>query len=640
MARWQLWSQATAEARLMGLALLAAVTLHPATTRAAFAQSPRKSWALAPRSFVVLRKGSPGDAREFVDAAEAAGGHVSVLYPEGAAVLYADNAALSRLVSSAWIDDATGDSVDVTRIAPRHASAALAARVWNRSLEMKRISSDRGEGPPFAAGLLSPRDAGPRPTLIHNGQPLSRHAALGARPLGGDVYDTSEYMAGSVAVGVWLLESAGGTYEWTEEEKTLSLAGVQLALDAWVRRGGPAAFLTFIVDIHADVPVSGVPIEWRIHDDARWVDEALASQGWTGDNAYYKCYAYDNSIRDRFRTNWCYSIFIVDSDPSVNQGLFAGGGSAFAYLGGPWFYMSRYATYAYPIGALEYAVEVPMHETGHIFMATDEYDTVEERSGYWNASDDPSGLALCIMNQNDSSRVCQKTRDQIGWRDADGNGVIDVVDRNPLITLAHTESSPSSNPTPHWTGTVTVVPFKNLNPNSAYSPPHDMTIATIDRVECRIDGGSWELATPADGAFSSYSEEYLWTPRPQNDGFHVVEARARTSAGIETALARDTLTLSGAVPAVLSLSPARPNPSRSGATFDFSVPQASRVRLSVYDASGRRVRTLVDGSIPGGWHRASWSGVDAADRKVASGVYFLRLDAERSTEMRRVVILK
>jgi hypothetical protein len=627
--------------RLAGLVLVAAVIVPSATAGSAVPSTP--TWTVAPRSFVLLRGDSPGDARAFVDAAKAAGGHVSILYPEGAAVIYADDATLSKLVSSAWIDASTRESVDVTRIASQRPAASLAARAWNRSLELGTLTREQwaGGSPSAISRALYPRDAGPRPILLHDGSPIARRAASAGRPLGAEMLDTSEFMAGTVAVGVWLLESAGTTYDWTEEEKTISLAGVQAGLDAWVRRGGPAAFLTFILDVHVDVPVSGVPIEWRIHDDARWVDEALASQGWTGDNAYYKCFAYDNSIRDRFRTNWCYSMFIVDSDPGVNQGLFTDGQYAYANYGGPWLYMSRFSRWAYPTGGLEYAAAVPMHETGHIFMATDEYDAVQEFSGYWNASDDPSGLAICVMNQNDSSHVCQPTRDQIGWKDVDGNGVIDVLDRDPQMTLGHTESSPSPDPTPRWMGTANVVAYRNLNPNSSYSPSHDMTIATIDRVECRIDGGPWEPATPADGAFNDYSEVYFWSPRPQNDGLHLVEARARTSAGIETAaFVRDTLTLAGTVPSAPFLSAARPNPSRSGTAFDFSVSHAGRVRLGIYDASGRLVRTLVDGSVPGGWHSASWSGADVSDRDVASGVYFLRLDAEGSIETRRVVVLR
>src|SRR5262249_42411799 len=156
--------------------------------------------------------------------------------------------------------------------------------------------------------------------------------------------------------------------------------------------------------------------------DQTWVDQALTAAGWPGAGAFDKCFAYNNSIRDAFNTNWAYSIFIVDSSTLVNQGLFSGGGYAFTYYGAPYVWMSRKSSWAF--NPTRYAAAVPMHESGHIFFDTDEYDSVQQFNGYLNASDDVS-LVQCIMNRNDTTRVCPRTREQLGWRDLDGNGVIE-----------------------------------------------------------------------------------------------------------------------------------------------------------------------------------------------------------------------
>ena len=63
------------------------------------------------------------------------------------------------------------------------------------------------------------------------------------------------------------------------------------------------------------------------------------------------------------------------------------------------------------------------------------------------------------------------------------------------------------------------------------------------------------------------------------------------------------------------------------------------MRLSLYDISGRRVRTLLEGLAGEGAHELVWSGRDDAGRSVAAGVYWVRLETEegaRSTQLIRL----
>ena len=73
-----------------------------------------------------------------------------------------------------------------------------------------------------------------------------------------------------------------------------------------------------------------------------------------------------------------------------------------------------------------------------------------------------------------------------------------------------------------------------------------------------------------------------------------------------------------------------PNPfPRSGSTLlRFTLPRATKARLEVFDAAGRRVATLVDGALPAGPGAALWNGRDASGRAAGPGVYFYRLSAE------------
>jgi hypothetical protein len=89
-----------------------------------------------------------------------------------------------------------------------------------------------------------------------------------------------------------------------------------------------------------------------------------------------------------------------------------------------------------------------------------------------------------------------------------------------------------------------------------------------------------------------------------------------------------------------TLSPVWPNPSRAGGTLLLGIPREARVSLEVFDASGRRVRTLVGGSVAAGQRRVSWDGRDAGGVSVASGLYFIRArTASGWSRTRRLVVL-
>ncbi|NLI97169.1 S8 family serine peptidase [bacterium] len=72
----------------------------------------------------------------------------------------------------------------------------------------------------------------------------------------------------------------------------------------------------------------------------------------------------------------------------------------------------------------------------------------------------------------------------------------------------------------------------------------------------------------------------------------------------------------------------------------FSIPAASRVRLEVYDLSGRYVNTLVNEDLAAGQHKTYWNGKDASGSKIASGVYFIVLNTPAGTVAGKAVILK
>jgi subtilisin family serine protease len=85
---------------------------------------------------------------------------------------------------------------------------------------------------------------------------------------------------------------------------------------------------------------------------------------------------------------------------------------------------------------------------------------------------------------------------------------------------------------------------------------------------------------------------------------------------------------------------AYPNPFNPATTINYDVAEAGRVTIVAYDATGRRVATLVDEVQSAGPHSLRWNAVDNHGGTLASGVYMLSLTGHHSQVSRKVVLLK
>ena len=84
-----------------------------------------------------------------------------------------------------------------------------------------------------------------------------------------------------------------------------------------------------------------------------------------------------------------------------------------------------------------------------------------------------------------------------------------------------------------------------------------------------------------------------------------------------------------------------PNPFRSVATIEYSLPIASTVSLDVYDLLGRSVKTLIDGVVQTpGIHAVQWDGTDDAGQALANGVYMYSLRTGDQQLTRTVVVFR
>jgi hypothetical protein len=68
-----------------------------------------------------------------------------------------------------------------------------------------------------------------------------------------------------------------------------------------------------------------------------------------------------------------------------------------------------------------------------------------------------------------------------------------------------------------------------------------------------------------------------------------------------------------------------PNPFRSQTAFSISLEAEERAVLEIFDVSGRRVVTVVDGVLAAGQHLATWDGLTDAGNEAPAGIYLSRL---------------
>ena len=101
----------------------------------------------------------------------------------------------------------------------------------------------------------------------------------------------------------------------------------------------------------------------------------------------------------------------------------------------------------------------------------------------------------------------------------------------------------------------------------------------------------------------------------------------------------------GDSPAVLSnkLNPNFPNPfnpDKIETTISFSLKEKGDVKLSVYNIKGQLVATLVDEKMdPGADYKIIWDG-KSGNKKLASGIYFYKLETRNKTFIKKMIMMR
>ena len=83
-----------------------------------------------------------------------------------------------------------------------------------------------------------------------------------------------------------------------------------------------------------------------------------------------------------------------------------------------------------------------------------------------------------------------------------------------------------------------------------------------------------------------------------------------------------------------------PNPFYPKTSISYSLKNNSKVILEIYNIKGQKVKTLVNSNVNVGNHKVFWNGKDDSGKAVSSGIYLYRLQAEKYTKIRKMVLMR
>jgi hypothetical protein len=170
------------------------------------------------------------------------------------------------------------------------------------------------------------------------------------------------------------------------------------------------------------------------------------------------------------------------------------------------------------------------------------------------------------------------------------------------------------------------------------------------------NGATWSLPlnltdsqTPGCVPGNCDSDHWSALADKVDDDLHIIYIEDKDAGGIPQTegqittspvkyLAFPTITSvyqTGPVPKTFEISQNYPNPFNAQTNIDIDLDNDSRVELSVYDITGAKVTTLVDGQLQAGHHSINW---DAA--QVASGVYYYKMRSNGEELTRKMTLLK
>ncbi len=570
-------------------------------------------------AFVTITTDNYADLQAVRRQVERAGGQVKHIFPPDSFVAHLTPTQAQQVRALHQVAAVTFDPVPSLSTVDTGLQAQSMAAIWNSVFHNPRLQPQPPQ--PFADAVIIPS----------NHLPMSR--SVQTTPYGAEYGDTSAYLMGDVVVALVLPESNGAvddsTQDWTAAEVLEVQSSTVAGLDKWVQ-AEPNANLTFIYVWANEPPPGGVnntvesdyEAEKYINNfEPNVINSFMARLGYT--NFYYLTNIYDylNDLRTTYDADWAYLVQVRDDERTVENNC----GMAGSMYHGP--------TLTLYDCDLRNGYTVA-HETGHVFGAKDEYCPGAclnpiDRHGYLqtvnanSAGPFSGGLGFfggkgegldSIMN-NTTFNIHPYTRGQVGWRDGDGDGILDVRDTYPNTSLGTSVAGSRV----VINGQATVVPWRGNG--------KDISLNVITGVEVRLNGLTWLPTLPADGAFDEPDEAFTLTLPTLPDGTYTLEARGQNDVGnIERSYAKTTFIVNGSTVAnAAPLAVLQITPQRASTATTFTVDAGASA-----DLEGQAIQARWDWENNGSWDTGWSTSLVATHNYAAPGVKVIALQLKDS----------
>ena len=280
-----------------------------------------------------------------------------------------------------------------------------------------------------------------------------------------------------------------------------------------------------------------------------------------------------------------------------------------------------------------------------------------------------SGLPILLkIKQNDTSIVHQQkvyvcvgsgvttladsAENGMGnWTAAGGWGITTSQSFSPPNSFSE---SPTGNYSNNSTRTLTLTTGRNIsnNPVTILTFYHRFNIEVLDNAYIDVssnNGTTWNSVKYYYGVQNAWQQEVLDITELANSSsqlkirFTLVTNGQVVSDGwyvdnIKITNYMDALIgigQNGEIPVRFELLQNYPNPFNPSTSIKYSIPSNSVVKLTVFDALGRKVKTLVDENKSAGSYEVSF---DASN--FASGLYFYKIEAGNFTDVKKMILVK
>ncbi len=150
--------------------------------------------------------------------------------------------------------------------------------------------------------------------------------------------------------------------------------------------------------------------------------------------------------------------------------------------------------------------------------------------------------------------------------------------------------------------------------------------------------GEWIGDGSVDGTLRIDSFQFTWDKEDENadpsgelylDELRIVK---KTGTSIEDKVAD--------IPQSIELHGNYPNPFNPETALAFSLPEAVRVTVSIFNINGSLIRRIHAGHLPAGYHEVRWNGRDQNGKEVSSGEYIYRVETPRHVASGKMLFMK